>query len=208
LWSGCAAGIARTFIATGATGDTRCAADVTTPFHRIGEPPSSFVPYHGVGRFPVRAADAIPARIDPTGINQADQQDRKLASVAGSTILDAFMRAQRMNLMTGTTGRGLRGGGYTVTPSPATTTIDFNAVRFTNDVTITGHATRDLAANTIDAQVTVVQTDDQSGSQQAHGRQRQGTLGFHGVLYTPGKPDGQIRGTIDGHQVALLVLMN
>jgi len=208
LWSGCAAGIARTFIATGATGDTSCAADVTTPFHRIGEPPSSFVPYHGVGRFPVRAADAIPARTDPTGIDQADQQDRKIASVAGSTILDAFMRAQRMNLMTGTTGRGLRGGSYTVTPSPTTTTIDFNTVRFTNDVTVTGHATRDLATNTIDAQVTVVQANDQSGSQQAHGSQRQGTLTFHGILYTPSKPDGQIRGTIDGHQVALLVPMN
>ena len=203
FWNACAAGIVRTFIATHATGDTSCAGDVNTPFHAPNELPSSFVPYHGVARFPVEADDALPARIDPTGINHADEQDRKVASVASSTVLDAFMHAKRM---TGTSGqgRGLRGGSYTVTTSQTTTTIDLNAVRFTNDVTVTGHATRELATNTIDAQVTVEQTESREG----HGDQRQGTLSFHGVLYTPSKPDGQVRGTIDGHEVALLVPMN
>ena len=83
---------------------------------------------------------------------------------------------------------------------PISVTIDFNAVHFSNDVTITGHATRDRATNTIDAQVTVTHT--------AEGDLRQGALSFHGVLYTPSKPDGQVRGTIDGHEVALLVPMN
>jgi pimeloyl-ACP methyl ester carboxylesterase len=196
-WSACAAGIVRTFITTHATGDTRCAADVTTPFHTLSEPPSSFVPYHGVGRFPVLAEDAVPARVDPTGINRGVGLDRKVASVASSTILDAFLRAQRGM---GTSGRGLRGGSYIVATSGTTTTIDFNAVRFSNDVTVSGHATRDLATNTIDAQVTVAQTTD--------GDHRQGTLSFHGVLYTPSQPDGQVRGTINGRQVAFLVPMN
>jgi hypothetical protein len=194
FWNPCAAAIVRTFIATRATGDTNCAGDVNTPFHGLFLPPSNFVPYHGVGRFPVEADDAVPARVDPTGTNQADEQDRQLASVAWSAVLDAFMRAPRM---TGTSGRGLRGGTYTVAKGP-TTTIDYQAVRFSNDVTVTGHATRDLATNTIDAQVTVEQTEDQSG----------GALTFHGVLYTPSKPDGQVRGTIDGRPVALLVPMN
>jgi len=164
-----------------------------------GFPADWCVPYHGVGRFPVHADQAIPARIDPTGINQGDEQDRQVASVAWSTVLDAVMRAEKEPpRMTGTSGRGLRGGTYTVTKSSTTTTIDYQAVRFSNDVTVTGHATRDLASNTIDAQVTVEQTEDQS----------QGTLSFRGVLYTPSKPDGQVRGTIDGRQVALLVPMN
>jgi hypothetical protein len=120
-----------------------------------------------------------------------------VASVASSTILDAFLRAQRGM---GTSGRGLRGGSYIVATSGTTTTIDFNAVRFSNDVTVSGHATRDLATNTIDAQVTVAQTTD--------GDHRQGTLSFHGVLYTPSQPDGQVRGTINGRQVAFLVPMN
>jgi hypothetical protein len=192
-------GIVRTFIATHATGDTRCAADLNTPFHSLSEPPSSFVPYHGVGRFPVDVDDAVPARVDPTGINRGDRQDRQGASVACSSVIDAFMHAQRM---TGTSGRGLRGGSYTVAKGQTTTTIDFNAVRFNNDVTVTGHATRDLATNTIDTQVTVEQTEH------GHGHQRQGTLSFHGVLYTPSKPDGTVRGTIAGRHVALLVPMN
>jgi pimeloyl-ACP methyl ester carboxylesterase len=197
FWNECAAGIIRTFIATHATGDTSCAGDVNTPFHLLFNPPSNFVPYHGVGRFPVEADDAVPARVDPSGINRANQQDRRVASVAWSAVLDAFMRAQRMPGMNGN-GRGLRGGSYTVTSSQTTTTIDYQAVRFSSDVTVTGHATRDLLTNTIDAQVTVQQTEDQSG----------GTLSFHGVLYVPSKPDGQVRGTIDGRQVALLVPMN
>ncbi|HEU4349252.1 MAG TPA: hypothetical protein VFR35_15865, partial [Actinoplanes sp.] len=139
----------------------------------------------------------MPARIDPSGTNQTNPHDRRVASVAWSSVLDAFMRAQRMTGMSGN-GHGLRGGSYTATSSQTTTTIDYRAVRFSSDVTVTGRATRDLATNTIDAQVTVVQTQNQSV----------GTLSFHGLLYTPSQPDGQARGTIGGRQVALLVPMN
>jgi pimeloyl-ACP methyl ester carboxylesterase len=195
-WSQCAAGIVQTFIATHTTGDTRCAADPTTPFHPLFHPPSSFVPYHGVGRFPVTADDAVPARVDPSGVNQADKQDRKVASVATSTVLDAVMRADRMG--GNGTGRGLRGGSYTVTTDQTTntTTIDLQAIHFSTDVTVTGQATRNLTTNTVDAQLTVAA---------AH---RNGNLSFHGVLYTPNNPDGQVRGTIDGRELALLVPMN
>lgn len=195
-WSGCAAGIVQTFIATQRTGDTRCAADVTTPFHAFSGPPTSFVPYHGVGRFPLTADEAVPARVDPNGINRADKQDRKIASVASSTVLDAVMRADRMG--GNGTGRGLRGGTYTVSTDQTTntTTIDFQAVHFSNDVTVTGQATRNLATNTVEAQLTVAA---------AH---RSGGLSFHGVLYTPSKPDGQLRGTLGGNRVALVVPMN
>jgi pimeloyl-ACP methyl ester carboxylesterase len=197
FWNECAAGVVRTFIATRAPGDTSCATDVNTPFHLSFTPPSNFVPYHGVGQFPLAADDVVPARVDPSGINQANTHDRRVASVAWSTVLDAFMRAERMG-GTGGSGRGLRGGSYTVTTSQTTTTIDYQAVRFSNDVTVTGRATRDLATNTIDAQVTVVQTQNQGV----------GALSVHGILYTPSKPDGQVRGTIGGRQVALLVPMN
>ena len=88
------------------------------------------------------------------------------------------------------------------------TTIDYQAVHFSNDVSVSGQATQGLATNTIDAQVTVQQVEDQSGDQQGQGDQLQGTLSFHGVLFTPNKPNGQVRGVIDGRQVALLVPMN
>ena len=195
-WSPCAAGIVQTFIATHATGDTRCAADATTPFHPLFRPPSNFVPYHGVGRFPVTADGAVPARVDPSGINQADLPDRKIAGVASSTVLDAVMRADRMG--GNGTGRGLRGGSYTVTTDQATntTTIDLQAVHFSTDVTVSGQATRNLATNTVDAQLTVTAV------------RGNGSLSFHGVLYVPTEPDGQLRGTIGGRSVALLVPMN
>jgi hypothetical protein len=191
FWNSCAAEIVRTFIATHATGDTSCAGDVNTPFHALFEPPTSFVPYHGVGRFPLRADDAVPARSDPTARNRADRHDRQLASVAASTVLDAVMRARRSN---GANGRGLRGGSYTVATSETTTTIDLAAAHFSDDVAVTGRVTRDLSTNTIDAQLTVEQT----GGRRHEGVRRQGTLSFHGVLYVPSSPDGQVRGTI-GH---------
>jgi pimeloyl-ACP methyl ester carboxylesterase len=199
-WNECAAGILQRFVATHSPGDTRCAADVTTPFHLLFAPPSNFVPYHGVGRFPVTADDAVQARVDPSGINRADEQDRKVADVTWSTVLDAVMRAERMG--GNGAGRGLRGGSYAVTTDQATntTTIDYQAVHFSNDVAVTGHATRNLTTNTVDAQVTL-RTSLRS-------RAQRGTLSFHGVLYIPSQPDGQVRGTIDGRRVALLVPMN
>ncbi|HZD86711.1 MAG TPA: alpha/beta hydrolase [Gaiellaceae bacterium] len=205
LWSSCAADIVRHFITTHATGDTSCAGDPKTPFHTPFDPPTNFVPYYGVGSFPLETDAAVPARVDPAGINRTDRQERQVASVAWSTIADGFMRAQRMY---GTNGRGLRGGSYTVTTSDTTVAIDYQAVRFSNDVTVTGHATRDLATNTIDAQVTVAQAEGKGGKQHGRGDPLQGTLTIHGVLYTPGEPDGQVRGTINDHQVALLVPMN
>jgi hypothetical protein len=175
-WSECAAGFVRTFIATHATGDTRCAADVTTPFHGLGAPATGFVPYRGVGRFPLHVAS-----------------DDRVARVAAATVVDAFMRAERM---TGSSGRGLRGGGYTVAKGPATTTIDLGAVRYSDDVAVSGTATRDRATNAIDADVTIGW----------HGRQ--GTLRFHGVLSKPSQPDGEVTGTIGGHAVSVRVPMS
>ena len=43
---------------------------------------------------PTLAEDAVPARVDPTGINCTVGMDRKVASVAASTMLDACLRAQ------------------------------------------------------------------------------------------------------------------
>lgn len=40
-----------------------------------------------------------------------------------------------------------------------------------------------------------------------HERHR-GTLSFHDVLFTPDKPDGKVRGEIDGRPVSLLVPMD
>jgi ABC-type uncharacterized transport system fused permease/ATPase subunit len=96
--------------------------------------------------------------------------------------------------VSGTSGRGLRGGSYTVTTGVTATTIDNQDARFSNDVSVFGHATLDLATNTLDAQVTVAQTAGKSGDQHGHADHLHGTLSFQGVLYTPSKPNGQARG--------------
>jgi hypothetical protein len=56
------------------------------------------------------------------------------------TVVDAVYRLPRM---TGTTGRGLRGGSYTVTRTGRTTRINYQRARFTNDVYVSGHITLD-----------------------------------------------------------------
>ena len=105
----------------------------------------------GAGKFPIRANHAVPAREDPgrdLGISRLDAQ---VANVAWLTVVDAVYRLPRM---TGNTGRGLRGGSYAATKSPAATTITYRRAQFTDDVQISGGATVD-SDNRLEATVTV-----------------------------------------------------
>lgn len=194
FWSPCAQAIELRFIATLHTGDTSCASDLQAPFHEIFEPPSDAVPYHGVGTFPLVAEQARPAAVDPRGGDRTTPSDRRVASVACAAVEDAVLRSMRM---AGTKGRGLRGGSYTATHTDTTTTLHLHRTRFSSDTAVTGHATLDLSTHTLDAQVTV----DGPGS-------HDGTLTLHGLLFHPTQPNIQIRGSLRGRSVTLLVPTN
>jgi hypothetical protein len=93
--------------------------------------------------------------------------------------------------MTGATGRGLRGGSYTVSTTGAGTAITFERTRFTTDVRITGQASLD--ANALIAHVVV-----------AGPRGRTGVLDIRAVLWDPAHPRASVRGTLGGHPIAVV----
>jgi hypothetical protein len=67
--------------------------------------------------------------------------------------------------------------------SPGERPVPLPRAKVSTSVSVYRHATQDLATNTVDAQVTVVQVGDQSGDQQGHADNLQGTLSFHGVFH-------------------------
>jgi hypothetical protein len=106
----------------------------------------------GIAGFPALARQAEPAQDDPTQDLDTPRSDRRIANVAWLTVTDAIYRLPHM---TGTTGRGLRGGGYTVTTTPTGTRIDYHNTQFTNDVYLSGQVTLDTT-NTLTGRVTLI----------------------------------------------------
>ena len=90
------------------------------------------------------------------------------------------------------TGRGLRGGGYTVTTTPTATRIDYHNTQFTNDVYLNGQVTLDTT-NTLTGRVTLIAPGE-----------RTGTLTVHAVLWDPAHPLASLRGTLGGRAIAVL----
>jgi pimeloyl-ACP methyl ester carboxylesterase len=179
-WSPCALGIALSFLATLHSGDTSCAADPAgdrmQPFGAgIGKDQSQ-----GVASFPARVRDAVPAA------GRASRHDRQAAAVAWSTVLDAVYRSARM---AGPTGRGLRGGTYTVAATDAGRTITLTGARFTDDLAVSGTVTLDATA-TLTGTITL-------------SRAATGQLTVDGVLWDPDHPTATVRGTIAGHRIAV-----
>jgi pimeloyl-ACP methyl ester carboxylesterase len=194
LWSPCARAIELHFLETLQTGDTSCAADPAGPMHNPFSGATGILQLQGLANFPRVANQAIPARVDLGGHDRTTRSDRRIASVAWSTVEDAIYRVPRM---TGRRGRGLRGGSYTVIRTAKRTTITYRSARFSNDVAVSGRAVLDGATQALDARVTV----DGPGA-------RDGTLSFDGVLFDPTHPNARVRGTIGAREVALLVPVN
>jgi hypothetical protein len=94
--------------------------------------------------------------------------------------------------MTSATGRGLRGGSYTVTRTAAVTSIDYQKTQFTNDIYVSGHVTLD-ASSALTGLVTVTEPGG-----------RTGTLTIKAVLWDPSHPLASLRGTLDGKEIAVL----
>jgi hypothetical protein len=183
-WPQCAINLASEFIETLQVGDTTCAKTPETV-------------WPAVGRFPLVAADARPAEVDPSGQNQIGLAERKVVTVAVATATDALQRSW-INYWNGDgsgNGAGLRAGTFSTNFgdfSLWTTTLTNCA--FSEDVTVNGTITWVLDG-ALAADLTV------SGSGTASG-----SLHVEGTWQAPG-PVGnfKVTGTLGGKQVAVLV---
>ena len=178
VFSQCGANLNSRFIETLQVGDIGC---TLTP--EIVAP--------AVGRFPLQAAAASPAEIDPDGKNEIGAHERKVVTVAVATALDAL---QRTTIGSGN-GAGLRAGTFETSfddNGNQTTTLT-NCV-FSNDVIVNGSvfwgADRSLVADL-----------NVSGSGTAGG-----VLHVEGTWQAPG-PVGmfKVSGVLGGRNVAVLV---
>jgi pimeloyl-ACP methyl ester carboxylesterase len=176
----CATNLITNLIETLQTGDTSC---LKTPE----------LIFPALGRFPLAAADARPAEIDPGEVNEIGMPDpeRKVVTVAVATAIDALKRSTigRGN------GVGLRSGTFqsSVDMNGNQTTTLTNCV-FATDVTINGSlvwgADRSFVADVI-----------VSGSGTAGGN-----LHIAGTWEAPGQVGNfKITGMLGGRKVAALV---
>ncbi len=121
----------------------QCAPDLISEFVttlRADDPACAQSPetvWPAVGRFPLHASQALPADVDPGGVNEIGVEERKVAAVAVAAITDALQRA----LVGGPGHRaGLRGGAFSVAWGPQLTLTLFNCA-FTTDVVVSGLVT-------------------------------------------------------------------
>jgi hypothetical protein len=119
----------------------------------------------------------------------ATARERRIGYVSWMAVTDPVYRLPRM---TGSQGRGLRGGSYTASREDGTVRLSYHRARFAVDVAVTGSAS--LAANRLTADIRVQVAD-----------QRAGRLTVRGVLWDPAHPRARLTGTLDGHAVDLTV---
>jgi pimeloyl-ACP methyl ester carboxylesterase len=127
------------FISERRPGDTDCASD------------TGFGAIPAVGRFAPSAAYARQAH----GVagDHSTKADRKVATVATAAVTDALRRTF-LDFELGS-GRGLRGGRFTVEPGETGVTDKLNGVRFARDVAVSGTADWTFETESIDATITV-----------------------------------------------------
>jgi pimeloyl-ACP methyl ester carboxylesterase len=174
----CALSLANNLIETLQVGDTSCT-----------KTPETIWP--ALGRFPLVAADARAAQIDPGGGNRVGLQERKVATVAVATAIDALKR----NTIGSGNGVGLRAGTFqTSVDMNGNQTVSLTDCAFATDVTVNGTLTWGSDLSFV-ADLTV------SGTGTAGG-----TLHVEGTWESPG-PVGKFKvsGALGGRQVAVFV---
>jgi pimeloyl-ACP methyl ester carboxylesterase len=183
FWSQCARNLASSFIETLQVGDTTCAKTPETV-------------WAAVGRFPLVAADARPAAVDPNGQNQIDLAERKVVTVAVAAATDALQRTI-VGISNGGvgTGVGLRAGTFQTTfDASGNQTTTLTGCAFAKDVTVSGPVAWGTDRSFV-ADLTVSGLGTAGGS-----------LHVEGTWQAPG-PVGnfKVSGTLGGNQVAVLV---
>jgi pimeloyl-ACP methyl ester carboxylesterase len=177
-WSLCGRKIESQFLETLQPGDTSCAK---TPE----------VVWPAVGRFPLSAAQARPADVDPSGQNQIGVPERRVVTVTVAAAIDAL---QRTILGTTANGVGLRGGTFQTNFLSAGWLTTLTNCAFASDVTVNGTVSWS-SDSSLESDLTV------SGPGTSGG-----TLHVAGAWLAPG-PAGNfiVTGTLGGKQVAVLV---
>jgi pimeloyl-ACP methyl ester carboxylesterase len=132
----CASAIYRRFVATGATGDTSCAANVA--------------PVRLIDRFPRTADEATPAT--SAAGDRSTLLERQVSAVAAATVADAI---QRWQLNYSGASVGLRGGTWSYVDDANVETFTFADARFALDVGVTGSATWDTRGGGMTAAITI-----------------------------------------------------
>jgi pimeloyl-ACP methyl ester carboxylesterase len=124
FWTQCARNLASQYIETLQLGDTSCARTPETV-------------YQAVGRFPLVAAGAVPATIDPNGNNQIGVAERKVVTVAVAAVTDALERY----LVGAVDDHCLRSGSFHIDLStPTTQDVTLTGCSFSRDVAVSGTA--------------------------------------------------------------------
>jgi pimeloyl-ACP methyl ester carboxylesterase len=120
-FSPCAEQLAAMFIESLSAGDTSCA----------NEP---FLLYPAVGRFPKLVQNARAAEIDPNGSNEVNEAERKTATVAVATAIDALQRS----IIGSGSSFCLRGGTFQTNYDIAWTTT-LTECAFASDLVVNGN---------------------------------------------------------------------
>ncbi len=181
----CVAGIVGRFLRTLDPGRTDCAPDPGGP-------------WYAPGSFPRRAADAVPARVDPRGRNRVGPRGRRLATVAVSAVMDAYYHSTP-----GAPMHGLRGGQVEARIAQAgpelTPVFDLvlRRARFSRDVRVSGTIGIDLERG----QVFSGRLSVAGGGLGA----RPSVITIGGQFYASPDRPVRVRGRIGGRPAALLV---
>jgi hypothetical protein len=178
FWTGCAQMLVSQFIENLVAGDTSCATI-----------PETVRP--AVGRFPLLAADARAAAVDPDGQNQIGLAERKVVTTAVAVATDAMQRS----IIGVGEGVGLRAGTFHTAYADSWTTTLTNC-GFVKDVVVNGTVTWAAAAD-----LSFVADLAVSGSGTAGG-----TLHIEGKWQAPGTVGNfKVSGVLGGKKAAVLV---
>ncbi|MBV8146212.1 MAG: alpha/beta fold hydrolase [Gammaproteobacteria bacterium] len=186
-WSSCAANLESQFFETLQVGDKSCT-----------ETPETFWP--ALGRFPLTAADARPAQVDPAEANEIGVAERRVVSVAVATAMDALKRTALGPIGGGATsgnGVGLRAGTFESTvDANGNETTSLKNCSFATDVAVNGTVTWASGSDMSLVADLVVTGSGTAG----------GALHIDGAFDAPG-PVGsfKISGVLGGRKVAVLV---
>jgi pimeloyl-ACP methyl ester carboxylesterase len=176
---------------------TQCAATLQWQFFEylaIGDTTCTKTPetvWPAVGRFPLVAADARPAEVDPAGTNEIGVAERKVVTVAVATAIDALKRST----IGGGNGAGLRAGNFeSSVDANGNQTTTLTGCAFAKDVTVSGSLLWGADKSFV-ADLSVSGTGTSVGN-----------LHVTGTWEAPG-PVGNFRvsGTLGGAAVAVLV---
>jgi pimeloyl-ACP methyl ester carboxylesterase len=146
--------------------------------------------------FPVKVSHAAEAKVDRSArTDRSTSEDRRVATVSVATTLDALKRFT-MAANPASSSTGLRGGVVSGRADAlGVVTVTLTGARFVGDLSVSGTATWNPSTFALTGTLTVARPNGQ----------QVGSLTVAGTWRMPGGAPLQVRGTLGGRTVALLV---